>query len=240
MASFVLLHGAFEGGWCFRDVARLLRARGHDVFTPTLTGSGERLHLLTRDVTFEVHVQDVLNVFEHEGLTDVILLGHSYAGAVVTQVADRVPELLRRVIYLDAVAPRSGETASGQEETAETLRTMAASESWLLPPLPLDAIGLTAARDVAWASPRRHPHPARTLYEPLQLHESAAARALPRVYLVCKQHEGLVALFGVDPLSSSAERARSEGWIVEELDAPHDAMITHPELVASALLSHAE
>jgi pimeloyl-ACP methyl ester carboxylesterase len=240
MACFVLVHGAFEGGWCFRDVARLLRVGGHDVHTPTLTGSGERFHLLTRDVTFDVHVQDVLGVLEHEGLSDVILVGHSYGGAVITQVADRVPERLRRVIYLDAVAPRSGESASGQDATADTLRAMAASESWLLPPLPAEAIGLTAARDVAWASPRRHPHPARTLYEPLQLQEGAAARGLPRVYLACARHEGLVALFGVDPLQPALERARSEGWVIEELEAPHDAMITHPDVVASLLLSHAE
>jgi pimeloyl-ACP methyl ester carboxylesterase len=241
LANFVLVHGAFEGGFCFQRVAHRLRQAGHEVWTPTLTGAGERFHLLTREVGLETHVQDIVSVLEYEDLRDVSLVGHSYGGTVVTAAADRAFARIARVIYLDASAPQNGQSASGAftEGTEDVLNAMAeADEDWLLPPLPLSAVGVTAPDDVAMLEARRHPHPMRTLREPVHL--SGHVDSIPRAYIVCSQHQGLSALFGVDPLAAFVERARHEGWPLQVLDAPHDAMITHPDLVASALLSYVE
>src|SRR5881409_3342030 len=103
MATFVLVHGGFHGGWCWKRVTPLLRAAGHEVYTPTLTGLGERAHLLTRDVGLATHVQDVINVLTYEELTDLLLVGHSYGGMVITGVAERLPARVRQLVYLDAL-----------------------------------------------------------------------------------------------------------------------------------------
>lgn len=239
MAVYVLVHGAFEGGWVWSRVARALRRAGHDVFTPTLTGCGERWHLLTREVGLDLHVQDVSSVLENESLTGVVLVGHSYAGAVITGVADRAPGRVARLVYLDASVPCDGQSASGSftEGTAEKLAELSAGDRWLLPPLPIAAVGVTAPDDVARLERLRHPHPMRTLLEPLRL--ANGDTKLPRTYVRCTQHEGLVAALCVDPLETYVDRARREGWELRELAAPHDAMLTHPEEVAALLLSYA-
>src|SRR5207253_6592078 len=110
LATFVLVHGGWHGGWCWRKLTPLLRAAGHEVYTPTLTGLGERAHLLGPGITLETHAQDVLGVLTHEELTDVILVGHSMAGAVIMVVADRAPAPLAHLVYLDASLPRDGES----------------------------------------------------------------------------------------------------------------------------------
>ena len=110
MTNFVLVHGAWRGGWCWRRVARVLRAAGHDVLTPTLTGLGERAHLMTRETNLSAHIQDVLAVLRWEGLSDVVLCGHSYGGMVVSGVADQAPERIRSLVYLDAFVPKDGES----------------------------------------------------------------------------------------------------------------------------------
>ena len=239
MATFVLVHGAFEGGFCWQHVARVLRGAGHDVYTPTLTGSGERFHLLSREVTLAMHVEDVSAVLRYEDLRDVILVGHSYGGTVVTGVADRERARVKRVIYLDASAPVNGQAASGAfaEGTADKLEEMSASEGWLLPPLPAAAVGITDPADVAWLDARRHPHPMRTLMEPLRLEHGELQ--LPRSYVVCTRHDGLVQLFGTDPLRPFVERAQREGWNVDELPCGHDAMLIDPGGTAGVLLSYA-
>ncbi len=109
-ATFVLVHGAWHGGWCYARVAGLLRARGHTVFTPTLTGQGERAHLLSGSINLSTHIEDVLGVFAFERLDDVVLAGHSYGGMVITGVADRIPERIRALAYLDAFVPENGQS----------------------------------------------------------------------------------------------------------------------------------
>jgi len=109
--TYVLVHGAWHGGWCWRDVAALLRAQGHRVTTPTLTGLGERRHLMSRDITLDTFVADILNHIEAEELDDIILVGHSHAGIAISGVADRIPERIRHLVYLDAVILESGVTA---------------------------------------------------------------------------------------------------------------------------------
>ena len=109
MATFLIAHGAWSGGWAWKKIRRRLGARGHQVFTPTYTGLGERAHLARREFGLDTHIQDVLGVLEYEDLSDVVLLGHSYGGMVATGVADRAPQRLRRLAYLDAFAPRDGQ-----------------------------------------------------------------------------------------------------------------------------------
>src|SRR4051794_36628721 len=105
MATFVLVHGGSHGGWCWTKLTPLLRTAGHDVFAPTLTGLGERVHLLSRDVGLSTHITDITHVLEYEDLRDVVLVGHSYAGMVITGVAAQIPDRLRHLVYLDACFP---------------------------------------------------------------------------------------------------------------------------------------
>jgi pimeloyl-ACP methyl ester carboxylesterase len=237
---FVLVHGAFDGGWIWRRVAARLRAKGHEVWTPTLTGSGERFHLLTRETGLSTHVADITALLEHEDLHDVVLVGHSYGGAVVTAVADKASARIAKLVYLDASALSSGQAASGAfaEGTADALAAMGKSTQWLLPPLPLSALEVHDAADVAWIEPRRHAHPLRSLHEPLHLTPGVLER-MPTTYVQCTRHAGLAALFGVDPLAPFVDRARSLGWRHETIDAGHAVMVTHPERVAELLASHA-
>src|SRR3712207_5745958 len=109
MTTYVLVHGAWHGGWCWKKVVPLLRTAGHEVYTPTLTGLGERAHLLSPTITLDTHILDVVNVLEYEELLDVVLVGHSYAGAVISGVADRAPTQVAQLVYLDAFVPRDGE-----------------------------------------------------------------------------------------------------------------------------------
>lgn len=208
------------------------------MYTPTLTGSGERFHLLSREVSLSTHIEDVSAVLRYQDLENVILVGHSYAGTVVTGVADRERKRIARLVYLDASAPVNGQAASGAfaEGTADKLDEMAASEGWLLPPLPPAAVGVTDPADVALLEARRHPHPMRSLMEPLRLDHGDTQ--IPRTYVSCTRHEGLVELFGIDPLTPFVERARREGWEMREIAAGHDVMLIDPESVTQVLLAH--
>lgn len=243
MATFVLVHGAFLGGWCWSRVASRLRAAGHEVWTPTLTGSGERRHLLNREVGLATHVEDVLNVLRYEDLRGVVLVGHSYSGMVITGVADRARDRVAQLVYFDAQVPTNGQAANGSfpEGTAERLDALSAmsDDTWLLPPLPLEMGGVTRPEDAAWIGERRCPLPMRVLAEPIRL-ERGEPTDLPRTYVWCSRREGFIAVFGTDPLALFVEKARREGFRMLEIDAGHDAMITSPREVTEALLTAVE
>jgi pimeloyl-ACP methyl ester carboxylesterase len=211
------------------------------VCTPTLTGAGDRHHLLTREVGLATHIQDIVNVLEYEDLRGVVLVGHSYGGMVITGVADRVPERLSHLVYLDAHLPDNGQAASGAfgGSTNEVLQSLskAEGEAWLLPPLPLGAMGVTRPEDVDWAQPRRVAHPLRTLNEPLHLMRGVSS--LPATYVLCTQREGLIGTFGADPLATFQQRARERGLRLREVESGHDAMVAAPEPTARVLLEAA-
>lgn len=162
MATFMLVHGAFHGGWCWKKVLPLLRAVGHEVFTPTLTGLGERAHLLTPTTNLQTHVQDVTAALEYEDLSGVVLVGHSYGGMVITAVAERVPERLRHLVYLDALVPGDGQTLfdlitpEGRARHHDMART--SGEGWRIPPCSLEDLGVTAAEDLQWMRPGSPPN----------------------------------------------------------------------------------
>src|SRR5215831_5722049 len=137
MATFVLVHGAWHGGWCWKKVTPLLRAAGHEVYTPTLTGLGERVHLASPKVDLTTHIQDVVNVLDYEDLHEVVLVGHSYGGVVIAGVADRVPSRVGHLVYLDAGVPHNGE---GYLDLLPNLRALIEEDSrlngdgWRVPP----------------------------------------------------------------------------------------------------------
>lgn len=193
---------------------------------------------MTRATDLSLHVTDVVSMLEAEDLRDVVLVGHSYGGAVVTGVADRARDRVSKLVYIDGVALEDGQSVSGAADTEAALASMAEGDSWLLPPLPLAALGVVTKEDVAWVEPRRHAHPMRTLHERLSL-TKGTHRAMPTTFALCGRRQALVDLFGADPHAPYVARGKRLGWRVETLDAPHAAMVAEPAHVADLLLSHA-
>lgn len=234
MAVFVVAHGAWTGGWFWNKLRPLLQAGGHAVFTPTYTGVGERAHLAHPGIDLDHHINDLLQLLQFEDLTDVVLIGHSYGGMVATGVADRAPERIAQLVYIDAFVPRDGDSAwslipaeQRQRMQDATAATTAAGDGWRLPPNPMPPD--TPAADVAWAVPRRLPQPIKTFTQPIVL--TGAVDRLPRSYVYCSR-------FGPgDGFRPFAERAQREpGWRYVELDASHNPQVTMPETLARLLI----
>jgi pimeloyl-ACP methyl ester carboxylesterase len=239
MATFVLVHGAFGGGWCWRWLTPALRAAGYEVVTPTLTGLGERSHLATPDVALETHIEDVLAVYRFEDLTDTILVGHSYGGMIVAAVADRIPERVRHLVYFDSDVPKDGDTSvPPSRHEARIALARENGDGWRVPPplvyFPAQLAGLPST-EMDWILDRLTPHPLRTWLEPIRL--SGAGATVPATYLRCT--------VGYDPDDEDTRRQdrriRSQPtWRYREIDAPHMALVTHPRLVAALLIEAAE
>jgi pimeloyl-ACP methyl ester carboxylesterase len=233
MATFVLVHGGWHGGWCWKKVLPMLQAAGHEVFTPTLTGLGDRAHLARPDVGLATHVQDVANVLEYEDLGGVVLAGHSYGGMVITAVADRAPERVAQLVYLDAFVPEDGQAlvdllpAERREMFLE--RARATGEGSSVPSPAPQIWGVTSDADLAWVRPRLLPQPLATFTEPLRLTRPAAS--LPRTYIACT---GSPTAATFRPF---VERARADpAWRYRELATGHDAMVTMPQELAGLFL----
>jgi pimeloyl-ACP methyl ester carboxylesterase len=230
MSTFVLLHGAWHGGWVWQRVASLLRAAGHDVHTPTFTGVSDRAHLLTPSVGLGTHIQDVVAYLDAYDLTDVVLVGHSYAGQVVAGVADRVPERVRTRVYLDAFVGDDGDAAIDllPDTVAGHYRESVAGPGfgWLIPVRSLTVLGVTDEADLAWLGPRLTPHPWLTYTEPLRLRGSAD---VPAAFVECTDWMRV--------FRPHAERAAARGWPVHEVATGHEAMVTAPKELADVLLT---
>ncbi|HMP82055.1 MAG TPA: alpha/beta hydrolase, partial [Verrucomicrobiota bacterium] len=174
-STYVIVHGAWGGGWAFKEVERLLREDGHTVYRPTLTGQGEKNHLaglLTTNIDLNLHIADVVNVIEWEKLQNIVLVGHSYGGMVVTGVADRVPQRIKHLIYLDAFVPENGESANSIRGRSGIDRPV--TNSFVIPtwikgnePVPHDV-----------------PHPAMTFSQPIALTNQVAAQKVPTTYIL--------------------------------------------------------
>src|SRR5438270_4973331 len=185
MATIVVCHGAWGGGWAWRRMRAPLRARGHELFTPTYTGLADRFRDLSASVGLATHIEDVAALLFCEDLNNVVLVGHSYGGMVATGVADREPGRIARIIYLDAFVPEDGQSVLGlhSPEQRQRLREIAElhGAGWLMPPSPL-AADVTPG-DAAWLKARRKPQPLKTFEEPIRL--TGAAAGLPRSYIYC-------------------------------------------------------
>jgi pimeloyl-ACP methyl ester carboxylesterase len=228
MATFVVAHGAWSAGWAWKKMRPLMRAAGHELWTPTNTGLGERAHLANAGVSLDTHIQDIVAVLDTEDLSDVILIGHSYGGMVATGVADRARARIKQLVFLDAFAPMNGQAAFDliPPEVAEKMRAGAvASESGFgIPsnPMPSD----TPPEDVTWASPRRRPQPILAFATKLKL---SAEPSAPRTYIYCKR-------IGIgDTFRQFLTRAKREGWRTLEIDASHNPHITCPEALMAIL-----
>lgn len=231
MGTFVLVHGAWGGGWSWRPtVGKLLRDAGHEVFTPTLTGLGERTHLANPEVNLDTHIQDIVNVIEFENLRDVVLMGHSYGGMVITGVADRIPERLSALVYVDAFVPQEGQSlADLVGTTAEQMeaRARAEGDGWRLPPGP----GTPGAspEHVAWTIPRRAAQPVKTFTQPVHL--TGGGAELPRTYVYCTDPPG-------DAFTRIATRLRADpAWNVVEFPTSHNVHYTMARELADLLLA---
>jgi pimeloyl-ACP methyl ester carboxylesterase len=233
--AYVLVHGSWHGAWCWARVLPLLREAGHVVHAVTLTGVGERAHLLSPAVGIDTHIQDVIGLIDAEELSDVILVGHSYAGNLITCVADRLqqrsPGLLRALVYLDAGIPHSGDSWS-TPHTPETVQKRIAqsqdSGGLSFPPPDASVFGLEGA-DRDWVNRRQTPQPFRLYQQPLHF-DAARVASLPRTFIDCT-HPPLATI------DAARKRVRHEpGWTVWEMATGHDPMVSQPAELAQLLL----
>ena len=232
MTTFVLVHGGWVGGWYWGRVSPLLEAVGHRVFTPTLTGLGERSHLCSPAIDLDTHIKDVTNVIEYEDLRGVVLVGHSYGGMVITGVAEHAAERLVHLCYLDAFVPDDGQALAdlvGPAIVADAReKAQLSSDGSHVPmPFPLAAVGVEKDADVIWMTPRLTPQPLNTILRPVRL-ANPAARTLPRTFIYCNKP-------ALGFFDGFAQKPRS-GWRYREIATGHTAMVTEPRRVADLLL----
>jgi pimeloyl-ACP methyl ester carboxylesterase len=236
MATFVLVPGAWCGGWVWKDVARTLRAAGHDALPLTLTGLGERVHLAHPDVGIETHVQDVVNVLDYEDLTEVFLVGWSYGGAVVTVVAHRVPQRIKRLVILDtSVIPEDGQSIYdvAPEYKAEDDPLLEAGDGWRIPPPPGESFAQSFADPERrrWIVERLTPLPVRTASQPVRLGHSDAA-GLPKTLIRCTQAPSWSQQSGQRFIARIQQDPR---WEIVDLDGRHTALMAIPQATADVL-----
>ena len=231
MATLVVVHGGFGGAWEWTPVAALLRAHGHEVFTPTLTGMGERAHLAAPEVGLATHVQDIVAVLELEDLRDVVLCAHSYGGMPLTGAADRLADRVGRLVYIDALVPRDGQCAFDllpdwfepeAQETADALGRVPMPAVLEPPPGWIDE-----GERQSYVS-RLRPQPLASFSERIEL--SGAVDALPTAFVRCTRDSP-----PGDPIAAVAARAADAGWAYRELAAPHDPHVVDPTGTARVL-----
>ncbi|UCE31228.1 MAG: alpha/beta hydrolase [Burkholderiales bacterium] len=238
MANFVLVHGAWHGGWCYRDTARALRAQGHTVVTPTHTGVGERTHLSNQAITLETHIRDVVGCIEWEDLDDIVLCGHSYGGMVITGVADRMHARVRALVYLDAFVPGHGDSLIGLIERALEPEVAAQfvgafrgaaleGNSGMMQPIPAAMFNI-AAQNQAWVDAKCVPQALATFEVPLLL-SGGIDHVRQRHYILAD---------GWDPSPFrhfAAKYDGADGWTVTRMPCSHDVMVDMPDELAAYL-----
>ncbi|RDG33482.1 alpha/beta fold hydrolase [Streptomyces corynorhini] len=239
MSTYLLVHGAWHSGRAWERVVPLLESAGHRVLAPSLTGYGDKAHLLGPEVGLGTHIDDIVGLIVEQDLTEVVLVGHSYAGLVVSSVADRVPERIAHLVHLDAMVPRDGESAADVLPVTQNLIDLALkSESgWRVPPLPefpppAGLFGVTDPADVAWLRTLLSDQPVRCLQERVHL-DNRAADVIPRTHIHCTAGvpEGITRR-PIDPIQPNGAPAR-----IRELATGHDCMITMPAELTELLLT---
>lgn len=233
MATFVLVHGAWHGGWCWRRVAEPLRREGHTVFTPTLTGVGDRAHLLAPNIDLVSHIRDVVAVLEAEELEKVVLCGHSYGGMVITGAADTVTSRVDTLVYLDAFLPEPGQAMVDllPPERRQTILD-SAEGSWMMPSPTAAFFKVQKPEDQAWVDRRTTPHPCATMRQPLA-HKRPWEKVRKRVFV---EAEG----YRPSSFTPIAERLRNDPiWEVVGVPCGHDVMVDEPQRLVQILLAAA-
>ena len=231
MSTYVLVHGAWHGSWCWKRVRKALRSQGHDVFTPTLTGVGERSHLLSREVNLDTHIEDVVNLIQWEELSEVVLCGHSYGGAVVSGVADRIPERIASLIYLDAFVLKDGQTLHdtlpSHQRDLQLEGTRRDGEGWKVPPIPAEVFNVNAA-DRDWVNRQCTMQPLATFQQPIEI--NGRAGAVKDVTFI------LATGFDDSPFPQFYAGAKAKGWKTQTVACGHDVMLDRPEELTRVLI----
>lgn len=233
---FVLVHGAFHGGWCWKPIARILRDAGHDVFTPTQTGLGERSHLMSPEISMETFVFDVLNVILFEDLHDVVLVGHSFGGRTISGVVDRIPERIRKLVYVDAgLSPGGRSRLEDMPAEARDLRTRSSMEfdgGISVPPPPASRFDMTDPGQIEWVQKFLTPQPLGVERTGLPL-VNPLGNGRPATFVHCNSPA-----FPVTKPSADYARARDD-WTFREFASGHNGIVTHPEQMALLLSEEA-
>ena len=232
MAALVLVHGAWHGGWCWQRVAATLRAQGHDVFTPSLTGLGDRAHLLHASINLSTHIADITGILETYDLENVVLCGHSYGGLVITGVADQMAGKIQALVYLDALVPDDGQSMFDTipQAIADGFSAQAKKgDGYSVPPMTAEQFNVNEA-DAAWMNRKCSNHPLASFTEPLALN-GRHLEVPRRVYVLAAgfDHPGTKAAY-------EAVNAKP-GWQSEIMQGGHDLMIDNPDAVADVLLA---
>jgi pimeloyl-ACP methyl ester carboxylesterase len=227
MSTYVLVHGAWHGSWCWKRVRKALAAQGHEVFTPTLTGVGERSHLLSSQVDLETHISDVVNLIRWEELSDAVLCGHSYGGAVISGAADRVTDRIGALVYLDAFVLANGECLYDHVPVEQ--RTVQGGD-WRVPPIPAEVFSVNPA-DAAWVNRQCTPQPLSTFEQRIVL--TGAIDGIKNVTFI--QAAG----FRGGPFAPFYEMAKAKGWRTFSLPCGHDVMLDLPEELTRILIEAA-
>lgn len=232
MTTYLLCHGAWSGGWMWRRVAKILRDEGHDVYTPTYTGLGERVHLLTPEVGVHTHIQDIRNVIHYERLDNFVLVGHSYGGMVVTGVADKEWKKISRLVYLDAFLPEDGQSTHSMAGPERSRNTREAAEKhgegWKVP-RPEGSIPSTLPeKDRQWIAER-------SVFQPLKCSTDAVSldnnhlKISEKVYVLCTENDG-------SPFYAFAQKLRGQDdWQLFDLPTHHHLMLSMPQETADAI-----
>lgn len=227
--TFVLVHGAWHGGWAWVRIADRLRALGHRVFAPTLTGLGERAHLLHPGINASLHIADVVAVIHYERLSDIVLVGHSYGGCVVSGVVEHVPEKIRSIVFLDAFIPDDGDATVDLVPPAvqEIIRDAHARGETTVPVRDAAAFKVNE-KDRAWVDSLANPQPIGTMVEKLKL-TGARERIPRRTYIRASGYPNV-------SFEKAHARATAAGWRTYEVPCGHDVMIDAPERLTEILL----
>lgn len=232
MAIFLFIHGAFYGGWCWKKVKTILENKGHRVYTPTLSGLGERSHLNHSLITVDTHIQDIKNVILFEDLKDIIIIGHSYGGLIITGIASVMPERIKQLIYLDALVPNDGDSLLSlvDDETAQFFVSQAREKGfgWLVPSLVITKDYFSDPGDVKWCSSRVMPQTLLSFSQEVTFSEKVVYN-LSSLFIFCSQnpHPTLIKM---------KERANQRGWKYFEIESNHFPMIEHPEKLSNLLI----
>jgi pimeloyl-ACP methyl ester carboxylesterase len=231
--TYVLVHGAWYGSWSWKRVRKALQSAGHDVFTPTLTGSGERSHLNSPAIDLSTHIADVVNLIKWEELSDVILCGHSYSGCVISGVADQMPAHIRAIVYLDAFVLEDGECLFDlfPQELVQGMRQQAhdTGDDWRIPPIPPEVFNVNK-HDLGWVKTQTTPHSLTSFEEHIKFTNNLA-QIQDITHILATGFDG-------SAIPPSHERARIKGWKTRTMASGHMIMLDHPDELVELLLEY--
>jgi pimeloyl-ACP methyl ester carboxylesterase len=228
--TFVLVHGAWHGGWCWRRVSDLLEKKGHKVFSPTMTGLGERSHLLDAKINLATHVTDIVNVIKWESLNDIVLVGHSYAGIIISGVAEELREAIGSIVFLDAFVPENGDNlaAKASQPVRESIAAAVEKGETVMKPVSA-AVFRVNEKDRGWVDAMCTPHPLATFTDKITI-TGARERIAKKAYIRAKGYPSI-------PFDSAQERLKAtDSWRIYEVPCGHDVMVDMPERLTEILL----